>query len=118
MTSTLRSSLAALLILCPAGIFTTGRADDAPNVRILEGHQGSVMCVTFSPDQKTLATSSRDTMIHLWNVATGKLERKISGHTEDVYCVAYSPKGDLLASGSGDKSIRMWNTKTWETVRT
>jgi WD40 repeat protein len=39
-------------------------------LKTLTGHSGPVFCVAFSPDSKTLASSSPDKAIRLWNIAT------------------------------------------------
>jgi hypothetical protein len=69
-----------------------------PRNFIFNGHVASVMWLTFMPDGKTMASSSRDTTIDIWDVsqAAGEkatLFKKIKHHTKDVYCVAYSPDG-------------------------
>jgi WD40 repeat protein len=86
--------------------------------RLLDAHGSSVMAVAFSPDGKTLASSSRDKTIKLWDVAAAKLLRALTQHTADVYSVVFSPKGDLLASASGDKTVRLWDAQTGKALRT
>src|SRR5881227_3852739 len=103
---------AMLILLVPALL----RADAEP--RTLKGHQGSVLAVSFSPDGKVLASSSRDKTIKLWDPATGELKRTLTEHTADVYDVTFSPKGDLLASGGRDKTVRLWDARTFRVVRT
>src|SRR4051812_39630422 len=73
-------------------------ADPAGQLRLLEGHQGSVLSLEFSPDGKTLVSGSRDHTIKLWDPATGQLQRTLEEHSLDVYAAVFSPKGDLLAS--------------------
>lgn len=90
----------------------------ADEFRPLEGHGSSVMSLAFSPDGKTLASSSRDKTIKFWNVQSLELERTLAEHTADVYSVAYSPRGDLLASGSGDTTVRLWDPLSGKTLRT
>jgi WD40 repeat protein len=89
-----------------------------PEFRLLEGHGGSVMSVSFSPDGKTLASSSRDATVRLWEVATGKLTRALTKHADDVYSVIYSPDGRTLATASGDKTISLWDASSGEVRRT
>ena len=93
-------------------------AEPGAPIRLLEGHQGSVLSVQFSSDGRTLASSSRDKTIKLWDPASGSLRQTLTEHALDVYGVVFSPKGDLLASCSGDKTIRLWNAQTLEVVRT
>ena len=66
----------------------------------------------FSPDDRLLATAARDNTACLWEVATGKLLRRIAGHTEWVYDVAFSPDGAFLGTSSMDRTARVWEVET------
>jgi WD40 repeat protein/energy-coupling factor transporter ATP-binding protein EcfA2 len=84
----------------------------------LEGHDGSVDSVSFSPDGKTLATGSADKTIKLWNLGTDKEIRTLQGHDDSVDSVSFSPDGKTLATGSADKTIKLWNLETGKEIRT
>lgn len=78
----------------------------------VRGHPGAglVSGLAFSPDGKTLASSSVDQTVRLWDVATGKLKHTLKGgHTNALYCVAYSPDGKTLASAGADQTIKVWD---------
>lgn len=69
---------------------------------------GAIYDLAWSPDSKTLATSSHDNAVRLWNPQTGALLRSLQGHTNAVTAVAFSPDGRNLVSASWDKSLRVW----------
>ncbi len=75
-------------------------------------HTESVTSVAFSPDGTTLASSSQDKTIQLWDINTRSHLKTLTGHKEDVTAVVYSPDGKTLASGSADRTIRLWNANT------
>src|SRR5438067_107130 len=62
-----------------------------PSNRVLEGHTGSVLCLSFTADGKTLASGARDNKVIIWDVATGKQLHVLSQAQDNVYDVAYSP---------------------------
>ena len=78
-------------------------------------HDHDVSSVTFSPDERTLASGSWDNTIRLWTKnshAVGELR----GHEDFVTSVAFAPNSKILASGSWDNTIRLWETYTWDTL--
>jgi WD40 repeat protein len=62
----------------------------------------------FSPDGKTLAATRND-VICLWEVATGRERRRFEGHRGMVWCLAFSKDGRLLASGGCDNTALVWD---------
>jgi WD40 repeat protein/energy-coupling factor transporter ATP-binding protein EcfA2 len=96
------------------------------------GHTDTVLGVAFSPDGRTLATSSLDEQIILWDVETGTVIRRWQGQKDWVTRVAFTPDGQYLISVSGnffitalpipglstkDASVAMWDVATGELVR-
>jgi WD40 repeat protein/tetratricopeptide (TPR) repeat protein len=79
-------------------------------------HRERIVCLTFSPDGKTLASSSLDTTIKLWDVDRGKERLTLYGHTAIVHTVAFSPDGNLLASVSDDQTAQVLDLRTGQTV--
>jgi WD40 repeat protein len=78
----------------------------------------TVMSLAFSPDGKTLAVGGSDTLIHLLNVADGKLVRSLAGHTSSVKALAFHPGGALLVSGGKDRTVRLWNPASGQAIKT
>lgn len=73
----------------------------------LEGHEATVIDVTFSPDGRFLTSASDDNSVGLWQ-KDGKLLKVLKGHRDRVRGVAWSPDSNLFASASYDGTIRLW----------
>ena len=64
----------------------------------------------YAPDRNWIATGSKDEVL-LWEVATGKLGRRLALPGKEIKAIAFSRDGKLLAGGA-DKTIRFWDTRT------
>lgn len=81
---------------------------------LLEGHNGPVYSLAWSPDGSLLASGGVDGTIRLWDTASWRLfKQPIVGHRGNIISLAWSRDGRLLASGSADNTIRLWDTNNW-----
>jgi WD40 repeat protein len=86
---------------CPPGAWDV--ATGTP-VAVLEGHEGPVAAVAWSPDGATLATASIDHTARLWDATTGKPRQTLAGHGCGVVGLLFSPDGkQLLTQGDGTR---------------
>lgn len=79
-------------------------------MRILEGHEGAVRAVAYSPDGALLATGGDDHVVRLWRLS-GELVRVFEGHTDWVRGLAFSPDGKTLASAGWDEQVCRWTLR-------
>ncbi|MGH3710216.1 MAG: TIR domain-containing protein, partial [Pseudonocardiaceae bacterium] len=87
--------------------------ESTPHFKTLSGHAGPVNGVAFTPDGHTLATTSNDHTVRLWDLTDRDhphpLGTPLTGHTSTVYGVAFTPDGHTLATTSNDHTVRLWD---------
>ena len=87
--------------------------------KTLDAHLlGGAYSICFSPDGRTLANSSENNSISLWDVAAGKHLKTLYGHIDNindhVTSLAFSPDGKTLTSGSSDGTVLLWDVDITE----
>ncbi|SCV71944.1 BQ2448_4638 [Microbotryum intermedium] len=78
----------------------------------LDGHASPILCASFSPTGRILATGSGDNTCRLWNLDTETPQSTLKGHTGWLLCVEWDGLERTVATGSMDNSVRLWDPKT------
>jgi WD40 repeat protein/serine/threonine protein kinase len=94
-------------------------------IHTLPGHTKEVTSVAFSPDGTRLVSASKDNIVKIWNLTTGKELLTFTAHPSAgakvaISKVVFSPDGRRLAtSGYGDPTgVRIWDVATGVLLRT
>lgn len=78
-------------------------------------HDDDVLTLAFSPDGKTVASTSRDGTAALWETAGGRRTATLT-HQDTVGDLAFSRDGQLVATASDDKTARVWRVSDGKEV--
>jgi len=97
--------------------FTGSRASELELLHKFDAHPTYILKCVLSPDGKTLATTSADKTISLWNVEKNfELERTLTGHQAWVWDCAFSADSAYLVSASSDRTGKLWDLKTGDII--
>ncbi|KAG7265976.1 hypothetical protein CRUP_022681 [Coryphaenoides rupestris] len=70
---------------------------------MLQGHQGEISKICFSPQGGRVLTASSDKTARLWDVASGRCLQVLEGHTDEIFSCSF-------ITGSYDRTCRIWDT--------
>ena len=83
-------------------------------------HAGEIESLAFSPDGKSLTSTGRDKTVRLWDITTGKENRRFTASGDRWALVAAFPDGKLLASSECQDSqnhIQVRDAATGNVIR-
>ena len=89
---------------------TTIRVYSASQKRFLVSlpHYCVPHCITFSPDDKLIASGGGDGAGRVWNLSTAKMATILRGHIGPIVSIAYSPDQKHIATGGTDQMCRLY----------
>ena len=77
-----------------------------------------VLDVRFSHDGSSIAATTVESGLKIYNVADGEERLAIASHSDWVTCVAWSPDGTKLVTGSRDKTCKLFDVESGELKHT
>ena len=75
-------------------------------IRMWVAHEAPIQKIAFSRDGQTIASSSSNGTIKLWDVNNGKFLASLVGHQGEVRAIAFS--NSMIATGGLDQVIKLW----------
>src|SRR5205085_78842 len=78
----------------------------------LRGHTAPVRWLAFLIDGKTLATSSDDHSVRLWDLASYLERAQITQNLQQAALARLSPDGSLLAAVLPNRTVHVWEAAT------
>jgi len=88
-------------------------------LRTLEGHEGAISAVAFSPDGNFFASGGRDKRINIWNTSNWQIDRTLVGHSEAITDIAFNANCNILISSSlNEKTVNLWVLNSGKLIKT
>ena len=92
-------------------------ATGKPLFEIKAPENDSFRCLAFAPDNKRIATRSREGTVWLWDIASTRPVQHFEAHKGAILSVTYSANGELLATASAPGGVALWDPRTGKQQR-
>ena len=99
-------------------LLTLWDVEGGSEIARIEGFQGPIFALGFSPDGRRIATGGgRDGRkgafgeVKVFDVRTREVLADLAGHASSVRSLAFSPDGSTLATGGVDSTVRLWDVE-------
>ncbi len=79
-------------------------------IKELRSHKESINSLSWSPNEKYLASGSYDTNVKIWDIENSKVITTLSNNNT-IEDVEWSFSGENIASIDRDRNLRVWGTK-------
>ncbi len=82
----------------------------------LQGFDGDVRGLAFSPAGTSIAGACADSALRIWDTTTGRIIRVLRSHKDAVDCVVFSADGSRIVTGSDDNSAMIWDAASGKSI--
>lgn len=84
-------------------------------IKTIEGHKDDINAAVFSPNDRYIASASKDMTIKIWDSETGNCIQTLE-HKESVTDVVYCPNGEYILSTTNDGVCMLWKVSTGQCI--
>eukprot|EP00967_Tisochrysis_lutea_P141729 scaffold260789_cov36-Tisochrysis_lutea.AAC.1 len=92
-------------------------ADADVPIKAYTGHNERVLDLCVAQDNASIASCGGDRSVLVWDVASGRILRRLSGHSQRVNAVTYAgTSNSVLVSASYDTTARCWDMRSRNTA--
>ncbi|MBU2913846.1 caspase family protein [Reichenbachiella agariperforans] len=113
----MKSRILVLLFILVSIVCSLRAQDLALRTVVQRGHEGTILCAAFSPDDQWVVTGSADQTAIIWDSQTGRQLRTLSGHTKGVTAVSFHPTDQVVATAGNDGRVILWDMITGENIQ-
>jgi WD40 repeat protein len=86
-------------------------------ITVLEGIDGPITAVAWSPDSTMIAATAHDAVVRIWTPTSPLPWVKLRGHDDTAWCLSWSPDGRRMATGGLDGKISVWDVAARAEIR-
>lgn len=98
-------------------IFRCGDDQVLEKTNEFQAHESYLLKCVVSPDVNTLATTSADNTVRLWNTTDWSPERTLAQHQRWVWDAVFSADSFYLVTVSSDQTGKLWDLRTGDVIR-